>query len=119
MLASWDEIEAHIQAGYPVRERRAGQLSFVSGSTGVEAKVASIDGRERLFLATYIAPETAVVPDAALALNDRLRGGMLVTYNGKLFLRYTLLVGRFDAQELDELIAFLAVAPERLRRMIL
>jgi hypothetical protein len=118
MLASWDEVEAHIRAGYPVRVRREGRLTFETGTTLVEAKVAAIEGRERLFLGTVIAPEAEVSAAAALALNDRLRGGALVVYAGKLFLRYTFLVGRFDAPELDALLRFRATAPEELRPLV-
>jgi hypothetical protein len=112
-MDTWAKIARHMKGRHQA-EVRGDKIAVEIGGTLIQLRRATISGAERVFFGVAIAPQAVVAARAALALNHKLRVGGLVFHGGKLVFRHTLLLGRFDAKELDRLIVFMAKLPAKL-----
>lgn len=117
MLCTWTEITQALSQ-YKVRSLDEHAVSFDWPSDGPAAAIfqvvcAELGGRPRVLIGVNVLPETQVQATAALRMNSELSIGALSAFKGNIVLKQTLSVGRFDADELHEVIAAMARTVEQ------
>ncbi len=125
VLESWDDVAAHLRAGFSVEtpgERWLRLLWSYPTPDGqpliqaVEVTVVENDGRARVRLLAGVAPRTQVDAERALRRNYEQVVGSLALVEDLLYLRHDLALPIHDSAELDRAVTSLPRDAAVLRR---
>jgi hypothetical protein len=110
LLETWDEVLVAIAGRWQVLSKGADIVTFAWPASGrpeevLQAVHAEIGGRARVVIGVQVAAAGDIAAQHALKMNAELLIGSLMILNGAIVSREVLTVGRFDATDLQEVIA--------------
>lgn len=127
MLGTWADIQRSL-GRYPVQSPNGDDLATfgfpeAGQATAIfQVKFAQILGRQRIFIGTNVAIDAPAIAHEAMVVNSELLVGSLMVFKGNIVLKHGMTVGRFDDEELHEVIANMArsagQAAERLNKLL-